>query len=155
LNVQGRPDNRLPRGSEEETKGLTDVLAYARQTAIKAGLSDPRLTSDAKHIEIGLMDKSDSMEWVIRELAVPLGINLTEMLVVGDKLGKVAESPTRNSLLMTPSPEGTVSMGTEPYDLPPRVIHLTGGPTRFLANRTSQRRGPFPPEPDSDPEPMP
>jgi len=32
------------------------------------GLADPKVTSDAKHVEIGLTDKADSSHWVFAEL---------------------------------------------------------------------------------------
>jgi hypothetical protein len=117
------------------TGGLAEVLRYARATAISAGLTDPRLTSDAKHIEIGLTDKSDSMEWVLSELARPHCVASSELLVVGDEFGEVAASPGSDSLLMTRSAEGVtfVSVGPEPFGVPHGVIHLPGGPARFLA----------------------
>ena len=40
-------------------------LAGDRLAAAEAGLPDPKVTSDAKHVEIGLTDKSDSSEWVM------------------------------------------------------------------------------------------
>jgi hydroxymethylpyrimidine pyrophosphatase-like HAD family hydrolase len=115
--------------------GLAEVLEYARGAALRAGLPDPRLTSDAKHIEIGLTDKSDAMEWVIRELARPRGIKPAEILVIGDEFGEVAASPGSDSLLMTESAAGATfgSVGPEPYGVPRGIVHLPGGPMRFLA----------------------
>jgi hypothetical protein len=117
------------------SRGLSQVFDYARAAALRAGLTDPRLTSDAKHIEIGLTDKSDSMDWVVRELARPRGIEPPDILVVGDELGPVAASPGSDSLMMTRSAVGAtfVSVGPEPYGVPPGVLHLIGGPARFLA----------------------
>ena len=40
--------------------GLTEAVEIARGAATDAGLADPRVTSDAKHVEIGFTDKSDS-----------------------------------------------------------------------------------------------
>ena len=40
--------------------GLAEVAALAADVGREAGLADPRVTSDAKHVEIGLTDKSDS-----------------------------------------------------------------------------------------------
>ena len=48
--------------------GLTEAVEIARGAATDAGLADPRVTSDAKHVEIGLTDKSDSARWIMREL---------------------------------------------------------------------------------------
>ncbi len=40
--------------------GLPAVAAIAAAAARDAGLPEPRITSDAKHVEIGLTDKADS-----------------------------------------------------------------------------------------------
>ena len=49
--------------------GLPEVAAIARDrgTATRAS-ADPKVTSDAKHVEIGLTDKADSARAVLREL---------------------------------------------------------------------------------------
>ena len=52
-------------------RGLDETVELARQAASAAGLPDPRVTSDAKHVEIGLTDKSDSARWLFEELAAP------------------------------------------------------------------------------------
>jgi hypothetical protein len=46
--------------------GLREAVRLAEQAGREAGLADPRVTSDAKHIEIGLTDKSDSARWLMR-----------------------------------------------------------------------------------------
>jgi hypothetical protein len=120
--------------------GLAEVIDHARAAAQRAGLSDPRITSDAKHVEIGLTDKSDSMDWILRELAIPRDIATRDILVAGDEFGEVAASPGSDSLLMTKSADGAVfvTVGPEPYGVPPGVIHLAGGPRRFLDLLDSQ-----------------
>ena len=42
---------------------LSEVVDLAANAAHTAGLADPRITSDVKHVEIGLTDKSDSARW--------------------------------------------------------------------------------------------
>jgi hypothetical protein len=42
---------------------LAEVVAVADAAARNAGMSDPRITSDVKHVEIGLTDKSNSARW--------------------------------------------------------------------------------------------
>ena len=49
--------------------GLGAAVELAVAAAEAAGLTDPRVTSDAKHIEIGLTDKADSARWAFAELA--------------------------------------------------------------------------------------
>lgn len=113
--------------------GLAEVVAMARQAAFASGLTAARITSDAKHIEIGLTDKSDSMSWIMRELAQPNGVPARDVLVGGDEFGPVAACPGSDSLMMVPAASGAVflSVGPEPYGLPPGVLHLPGGPARF------------------------
>ena len=48
--------------------GLRDAIEIASSAARAAGLPDPRVTSDAKHVEIGLTDKSDASRWIFAEL---------------------------------------------------------------------------------------
>ena len=66
--------------------GLTEAVEIARGAATDAGLADPRVTSDAKHVEIGLTDKSDSARWIMRELW-RTGIAPSQVLIAGDELG--------------------------------------------------------------------
>ena len=48
--------------------GLGDAVEIALTAARSAGLADPRVTSDAKHVEIGLTDKADAARWACAEL---------------------------------------------------------------------------------------
>ena len=45
--------------------------SWPRRRHGEAGLADPRITSDVKHVEIGLTDKSDSARWAAAWLAGP------------------------------------------------------------------------------------
>ena len=49
--------------------GLPEAVELVRACGLEAGLSDPRVTSDAKHAEIGLTDKTHSARYVISWLA--------------------------------------------------------------------------------------
>ena len=53
--------------------GLGAAVELAVAAAQEAGLTDPRVTSDAKHIEIGLTDKGDSAHWAFSELCASRG----------------------------------------------------------------------------------
>ncbi len=118
----GRPD------------GLAEALACAREAARAAGLPDARVTSDVKHVEIGLTDKGDTMAWVMAHLAPALGVPAEDLLVVGDEFGEVAGEPGSDALLMIPAAGRAtfVSVGAEPGGVPPGVIGLPGGPVAFL-----------------------
>ena len=116
------------------TGGLAEAFRLARETAARHGLQDPRITSDVKHIEIGLTDKSDSVDWLMRELAPKHGITPEEVLIGGDEFGDVAGFEGSDARMLTPSARGAtfVSVGPEPGGAPPEVIHLGGGPERFV-----------------------
>ncbi|MBF6590692.1 MAG: hypothetical protein IVW57_09195, partial [Ktedonobacterales bacterium] len=104
---------------------LTTRLARERGVAV-------RITSDVKHIEVGLTDKSDSLAWLMRELLRPEGIPWDAVLIAGDEFGPVAGFPGSDDRLRA---EGTqarvVSVGAEPNGVPKGVLHLGGGPQRF------------------------
>ena len=50
-------------------QGLREAVELAVSAARLAGVADPRVTSDAKHVEIGLTDKADAAARVFAELA--------------------------------------------------------------------------------------
>ncbi len=117
------------------TGGLAEAMALARKIASVKGLTDARITSDAKHIEIGLTDKSDSMRWVAHELARPRGISPAEILLAGDEFGPVGGLEGSDFRMLIPelADAPTVSVGPEPGGVPAPVIHLGGGPACFRA----------------------
>lgn len=112
---------------------LAEVVALSTEIAGQCGLEDPRVTSDAKHVEVGLTDKSDSMRTVLSRLA-DRGVCGELVLVAGDEFGELGGVPGSDSLLLVPEAEGAtvVSVGTEPAGVPPGVLHLGGGPAAFL-----------------------
>ena len=114
--------------------GLHHVFETARRVAREKGLARARITSDIKHVEVGLTDKSDSVAWVLRELIGPRAISHADLLIGGDEFGPVAGFPGSDSRMMIPEAEGAafVSVGPEPGGAPPPVAHLGGGPRRFV-----------------------
>jgi kojibiose phosphorylase len=74
------------------------------------------------------------VRWVLRELAAPRAIAPEDMLVGGDEFGPVAGFPGSDDKMVVPEARGAVlvSVGPEPGGAPPPVIHLGGGPDRFL-----------------------
>ena len=80
-----------------------------------AGLLDPRVTSDAKHIEIGLTDKADSARWLFDELG-RRGVGSGVVLVAGDEFGTLGGLAGGDSFLLVPEAERAtvVSVGAEP-----------------------------------------
>lgn len=112
---------------------LAEVVALAAHAAQAAGLTNPRITSDAKHVEIGLTDKSDSARWAaawLRERGISGGL----VLLGGDEFGTIGGVPGSDSHLLVAelARAAVVSVGVEPAGCPSRVTHVGGGPERFL-----------------------
>lgn len=134
---------------------LAEVVAIANDDARTAGLADPRITSDVKHVEIGLTDKSDSARWAASWLA-QRGVTGSLVLVGGDEFGPVGGVVGSDSLMLVPELRraAVVSVGVEPGGPPDGVLHLNGGPTRFvelLEDEIARRRERRVPQIDDDP----
>jgi trehalose/maltose hydrolase-like predicted phosphorylase len=128
---------------------LREVVELAEAAAHTAGLAEPRVTSDAKHIEIGLTDKSDSGHWIFAQLwrrGIPAGA----VVVAGDEFGPLGGLPGSDSLMLVPeaAKATVVSVGAEPTGVPDGVIYIGGGPPAFLGLLEDQverrRRGEVP-----------
>ena len=135
--------------------GLEEVVALAAAEAAAAGLHEARVTSDAKHVEIGLTDKSDSARVLFARLAA-CGVGPGLVLLAGDEMGPLGGLPGSDALLCVPEAVGAtvVSVGVEPGGVPAGVYHLGGGPDRFvalLADQRDRRRRGEPPAADPDP----
>ncbi|MGZ6896288.1 MAG: glycosyl hydrolase family 65 protein [Acidimicrobiia bacterium] len=123
--------------------GLTEVVEIATAAARDVGLADAKVTSDAKHVEIGLTDKADAAEWLITDFA-RRGIRPEEILVLGDEFGALGGLPGSDSLMLVQQSDGAVaaSVGPEPTGVPTGVVPLGGGPARFatvLADQLERR----------------
>ena len=112
------------RRDASELRGLVETLC---------GLGDPRVTTDAKHVEIGLTDKTDTAREVFPLLA-SLGVPAENVLVCGDEMGPLGGSPGSDSLMLVAGGDRAtaVSVGVEPEGVPAQVLALGGGPARFL-----------------------
>ena len=135
--------------------GLQEAVAIAEDAARDAGLADPKVTSDVKHVEIGLTDKSDSSRWLfgyLRDQGVPAGL----VLLGGDEWGSLGGVPGSDSMMsVAEAARATaISVGIEPTGTPRGVLHLGGGPERFagvLADQLDRRRRGDVPDVDDDP----
>ncbi|MDZ4828222.1 MAG: hypothetical protein SGJ13_17425, partial [Actinomycetota bacterium] len=85
--------------------GLPEVVAIAHAAAREAGIVDPRVTSDAKHVEIGLTDKSDAARDLLARLWDE-GIGPALVLVGGDEFGTLGGIPGSDSLMLVPEAQG-------------------------------------------------
>ncbi|MGZ4481898.1 MAG: hypothetical protein ACXVY5_06800, partial [Gaiellales bacterium] len=70
--------------------GIAGVIDLASRVAAESGLPNARITSDVKHVEVGLTDKSDSIAFLMRRLAPMRGIRAGEVLIAGDEFGPIA-----------------------------------------------------------------
>jgi trehalose/maltose hydrolase-like predicted phosphorylase len=121
--------------------GLRAAVDLALEAARDAGLADPKVTSDAKHLEIGLTDKADSAGWVFAQLWRH-GIGPGLVLVGGDEFGPLGSLPGSDLLLLVPEAvrATAASVGREPNGVPEGVIPLGGGPAAFVALLDDQIR---------------
>jgi trehalose/maltose hydrolase-like predicted phosphorylase len=129
--------------------GLREAVLLAEEAARDAGLPEPKVTTDAKHVEIGLTDKTDSACWIFAEVW-RRGIGPAQVLIAGDEFGPLGGLPGSDSYLLPPDAERAVavSVGREPTGVPHGVLALGGGPETFLALLHDQlerrRRGDLP-----------
>jgi Glycosyl hydrolase family 65 central catalytic domain/Glycosyl hydrolase family 65, C-terminal domain len=133
--------------------GLTAVIEVARDAARSSGMLDCRVTSDAKHVEIGLTDKSDSARWIMHRLW-HRGIGLGQTLIVGDEFGPLGGVPGSDSFMLVSERPTAVSVGREPAGVPARVVYLGGGPETLLAlidDQVKRREACELPRPDGTP----
>jgi trehalose/maltose hydrolase-like predicted phosphorylase/beta-phosphoglucomutase-like phosphatase (HAD superfamily) len=135
--------------------GLREAVALVEDAARAAGLADPRVTSDAKHIEVGLTDKADSARWLFEELGRS-GIGPGLVLVAGDEFGPLGGLVGSDSLLLVPEAARAtaVSVGAEPTGAPDDVLALHGGPESFLgllADQLKRRKRGDVPDVEVDP----
>lgn len=114
--------------------GLPEVVEIATGAAREAGLADPRVTSDVKHVEIGLTDKSDSARWIFADLW-ERGVGPSLVLVGGDEFASLGGLPGSDSLMLVEAADGVtaVSVGVEPGGMPEGVYGIGGGPPAFVA----------------------
>ncbi|MGZ5292185.1 MAG: hypothetical protein ACXWEH_07690, partial [Actinomycetota bacterium] len=141
--------------AEAGIAGLPEVVRIAEASARDAGLPDPRVTSDAKHVEIGLTDKSDSGRWIFSTLG-RLGVPPERILVAGDEFGSLGGLPGSDSMMLVSEGAGAVAVtvGAEPEGVPDGIVPLGGGPPAFLAlleDQLARRTRGDVPEPLLDP----
>jgi len=133
-----------------ETAGianLAEVVTLAAAVARNAGMVDPRITSDVKHVEIGLTDKSDSARWAATWLAAR-GITGALVLVGGDEFGPIGGIAGSDSFMWwTPSPDrgrfgrGRARRRARRGGAPRRGTNSLLGAARRATHTPSQRSG--------------
>ena len=114
---------------------IGEVMRLASAIAHDCGLTDPRVTSDGKYVEVGLTDKSESIAWIFEHVVRPNAIAPEEILIAGDEFGDVGGFAGSDERMITPDTSGVrkVSVGSEPNGVPAGLVHLPGGPDAFLS----------------------
>lgn len=114
--------------------GLHGALELAGRLGREAGLAHLSVTSDVRHIDLGLTGKSDAMRAVTQALVLARGRRPQDLLVLGDTFGAVADGQGTDSAMLIPELRRAVfvSVGPEPGGVPPQVLHAGGGPIAFL-----------------------
>ena len=113
---------------------LAAAVELATREARAAGLDDPRVTTDGKYVEIGLTDKSDSLDWLMKRWW-RRGIGPALVAIAGDEMGPLGGMRGSDHYMLVPGAEraAVLSVGVEPEGVPPEVVHVGGGPAAFLA----------------------
>ncbi len=121
------------------TGGLRGVIEMVEARARASGFNF-RITTDVKHVEVGLTDKGDSAGYVMRMIARPAGIRPEEVAFLGDEFGPVGGFDGSDSKMVVPAAKGAVfvSVGREPCGVPDGIIMYGGGARGFLEILDSQ-----------------
>ncbi len=122
--------------------GIGAVIELTQKLSAQEGLPDSRITTDVKHIEVGLTDKSDSIAYLVRHLAPVRAILPEEILIAGDEFGPIAGFEGSDYRMVTRLAAGAtmISVGREPNGVPSGVLLLGGGPAEFLRVLRGQMR---------------
>jgi Glycosyl hydrolase family 65 central catalytic domain/Glycosyl hydrolase family 65, C-terminal domain len=119
---------------EHNIPSLAAVVGVVTNEARAAGLPDPRVTTDAKFVEIGLTDKSDSLHWLMQTWW-RRGIGPGLVAIAGDEMGPLGGVRGSDHYMLVPEAARAtaISVGVEPESVPPGVLHVGGGPAAFHA----------------------
>jgi hydroxymethylpyrimidine pyrophosphatase-like HAD family hydrolase len=114
--------------------GIKKAFALMENIAKSSGFGAAKITSDVKHLEIGLTDKSDSIKWVLANIARENNISNKEILIGGDEFGPIAGFEGSDEKMVIRDEKGITyfSVGIEPNGVPKGVINLGGGPECFV-----------------------
>ncbi len=121
-------------GRHEGRSALAWMVDAAVRIARERGLSSPRVTTDLKHIELGLTDKSDSVRWFFEHVLQPQSISPEQVVLAGDEWGSPGDVSGSDRRMVIPELEGCpqLSVGIEPAGVPAGVVHAPGGARSFL-----------------------
>jgi len=92
-----------------------------------------RVTTDVKHLEYGLTDKTDSVQFIIDDIAGKRGIQNEEILFLGDEFGPIGSFEGSDFKMLSEKACGAtyISVGKEPNGVPEGVLYYGGGTDGF------------------------
>ncbi len=111
--------------------GIQHIMDRVSEEAARRDL-DIRLTTDVKHVELGLTDKSDSVAYLLEHVAARRGIQRSRICFLGDEFGPIAGFRGSDYMMYGVTGAAYYSVGREPNGVPEGVVHLGGGVPRFL-----------------------
>jgi trehalose/maltose hydrolase-like predicted phosphorylase len=119
--------------------GLPEAVVIAEDAANSCGLADARVTTDARHLEIGLTDDADAVHWLLRELW-RRGIGPGLVAIAGQESGLLGDMTRSDWLSLVPEAGRATSFSVGPGQL-----------LDFLHDQLERRRGRDVPDVDPDP----
>ena len=92
-----------------------------------------RVTTDVKHLEYGLTDKADSVEFILDEIAGKRSIPNEDILFLGDEFGPIGSFEGSDFKMFSKKAKGAIyiSVGKEPNGVPKGVLYYGGGTEGF------------------------
>ncbi len=113
--------------------GIQELIDRLEAKCREVGIA-LRITTDVKHLEYGLSDKADSVEWIINELARGLGVANEDVLFMGDEFGPIGGFDGSDFKMVSPVARGAVyvSVGKEPNGVPDEVMYYGKGTEGFV-----------------------
>lgn len=115
-------------------KGIKGAFELMKKNAEIFKLNNPRITSDVKHLEIGISDKSDSIKWILENIAKPNKIIDENIIILGDEFGEIAGFNGSDYKMVLNNHKKIIyySVGIEPQGVPHMVNFIGGGAACFL-----------------------
>ncbi|MFH0702071.1 MAG: hypothetical protein V2B14_00830 [bacterium] len=135
--------NRLEKGGF--AGGIHRAFKLMQDNAKKFNLLDAKITSDVKHIEIGLTDKSDSIKWIINNIAEKKNISNKEIIIGGDEFGSIGSFEGSDYRMILKDYPGITyfTVGIEPNGVDDFIVNIGGGPDCFVEILTFLRANIF------------
>ena len=114
--------------------GIQKAFKLMQDIAKISALTKAKITTDVKHIEVGLTDKSDSIKWILDNIAIKNNISNKDILISGDEFGSIGgfEGSDHRMILENALDITYFSVGIEPNGISEPVLHLGGGPECFI-----------------------